>query len=209
MCYQIPGPHTIWTPGSQEAAVPSHFWSHGQFSRDAQKQNGDGKKKLQVRASRHTELSITPRGATSLAQEHRATGQNFQIYGWLWPSSHKATGSIGGTAFFSSWAIYSSFFGLKSLTEDGYHTWLSFHAKTSSENIPESSGFTLPQRICEKNWPSTQPAGTSQWLPLQEMYIIKIECCSMNFIHTCPLGLFIRNNYLCLLSQEHIFYRVH
>lgn len=87
--------------------------------------------------------------------------------------------------------------------------WLSFHVKMSSENIPESSGFTLPRRICEKNWPSTQPAGTSQRLPLQEMYIIKIECCSMNFIHTCPLGLFIRNNYLCLLSQEHIFYRVH
>lgn len=89
------------------------------------------------------------------------------------------------------------------------HMAFSFHVKTSSENIPNSSGFTLPQRSCEKNWPSTQPAETSQWLPLQEMYIIKIECGSMNFIHTCPLGLFIRNNYLCLLSQEHIFYEVH
>lgn len=23
-----PKPHTIWTPGSQEAALPSHFWGH-------------------------------------------------------------------------------------------------------------------------------------------------------------------------------------
>lgn len=42
------------------------------------------------------------------------------------------------------------------------HMALGIHVKTSSENILNSSGLTLPRRICEKNWPSTQPAGTSQ-----------------------------------------------
>ena len=102
-----------------------------------------------------------------------------------------------------SWALKSWFF------------WTVVLEKTlenpleSKEISPDSPGFLLPPRTCEKNRPLTQPAGTSQWLPLQEMYIIKIKCCSMNPIHTCSLGLFIRNNYLCLLSQEHIFYRVH
>lgn len=130
---------------------------------------------------------------------------------WLWPSSHRATlqywrYSMSMVRLLNHLVILGfEEFSTKQLP----HMALSSCVKTSSENIPNSSGFTLPWRICEKNWPSTQPAGTSQWLPLQEMYIIKIECCSMNFIHTCPLGLFIRNNYLCLLSQEHIFYRVH
>lgn len=104
--------------------------------------------------------------------------------------------------------IFSSYFGFNSLTEGSHYT--GFFSSLNNElrehpgkirvhNAPEGFPRTSPPRL----------AGTSQRLPLQEMYIIKIECCSMNFIHTCLLGLFVRNNYLCLLSREHIFYRVH
>lgn len=57
--------------------------------------------------------------------------------------------------------------------------------------------------------PQEEPAATSRRLPLQEMYIMKTESCRMNFLHTCPFGLFIRNNYLCSHSREHILYDVH
>jgi len=57
MCYQIP---SLPPYGLQEARRQLCLPTSGvvsKFSRDAQKQNGDGKKKLQVRAPRHTELS--------------------------------------------------------------------------------------------------------------------------------------------------------
>lgn len=164
-----PKPHTIWTPGSQEAALPSHLWSHEKVSKDAQKQNADGKEKLQARAPRHTELSIIPQIGNKCPEKLRDQLKSME------PRSRR-TSNVCLTLIFISQSYQphwrdAIFLLLNHLVlifwSEEFHRrrlphMVSFHGKTSFENIPDSSGFTLPRRICEKNWPSTQPAGTSQ-----------------------------------------------
>lgn len=117
--------------------------------------------------------------------------------------THKSTWESGRDSACLPPCSFFCILAFNTLTSGGHYTGFFPSLNNELQEHPgEFRVHTAPEGF-PRTGPS-QPAGTSQRLPLQEMYIIKIECCSMNFIHTCPLGLFIRNNYLCLLSQAHI-----
>lgn len=105
------------------------------------------------------------REAKGLAQGHRATGQNWKCTLILIFTPRGSLAAREGQHVSHLLLLGFGEFNTRRLP----HTALFIHMKTSSENTLSSSGFTVPQRICEKNRPSTQPAGTSQRGPLQEM----------------------------------------